>query len=164
MRTQSGFTLFELMFTIAIGVLVLTLAVPSFRQSIQSAQRRQAATDFYSSLTRARSEAITRNTPVRICARDLGSSTPDCASSGSPWQNGWIVYAGSSPTTPIELHEGLADGFSLTGVTSPLEFLGSGRTGSPAQFVLCKGSGDTQRRLINVSASGRVALEVSGSC
>lgn len=165
MRKEAGFTLIELIVAIAIASVLLGLAVPSFRGMIESAQRRQAATDFYSSLARARSEAIARNRSVSICVRDLtATTTPSCASNDNRWQNGWIVYPTASPTTPLEVHEGLADGFTLGGVTSPLEFRESGRVGTRAEFSLCKGAADSKRRLISVSPSGRVALEIKDTC
>lgn len=165
MRREAGFTLIELIVTIAIASILLGLAVPSFRAMIESAQRRQAATDFYSSLARARSEAIARNTSISICARNIAdTATPSCANSGNPWRDGWIVYSGSSPTAPIEVHEGLSDGFNLGGVDSPLQFTGNGRVSARVEFSLCKGATDPKRRLISVSPSGRVALEIKGAC
>lgn len=165
MRQEAGFTLIELIVTIAIASVLLGLAVPGFRGTLENAQRRQAATDFYSSLSRARSEAIARNATVEICARDLtATSTPSCAGSNGRWQDGWIVYPAASPTTHFEVHEGLSDGFALSGTTSPLQFNSNGRVGSPAQFSLCKGVADQKRRQISVSPSGRVALEIKGSC
>lgn len=162
---QTGFTMMELLVVIAIAAILTGLAVPSFRTMIDNAQRREASTAFYTALTRGRSEAIARNAPILICARDLATvNPPTCASSGNAWQNGWIVYTNTTPNVVLQVHEPLADGFTLSGVISPLSIDANGRVGTGVDYTLCKGSGDTTPRRISISRSGRVSLDAAGSC
>ena len=162
---QTGFTLMELLVVIAIAAILTGLAVPSFRVMIDNAQRREAATAFYTALTRGRSEAIARNAPILVCARDLATvNPPTCASSGNAWQNGWIVYINTTPNVVLQVHEPLADAFTLSGVTSPLTIRADGRVDTSVDYMLCKGSSDTNPRRISISRSGRVSLEAAGSC
>jgi len=159
-----GFTLMELLVVIAIAATLAGIAIPSFKAMTESAQRRATATDFYSALTRARSEAIARNSSVSVCARSASApDAPACVSS-SNWQGGWIIYSGSTATSPLLVREAIANGFTLTGVVSPLVFDASGRIGTPVDYQLCKGAGDSQPRRIRVSRSGRVSLELGGTC
>lgn len=160
-----GFTLMELLVVIAIAAILAGLAVPSFKTMVENAQRREASTAFYIALTRARSEAIARNTNISVCARSASvPDTPTCASSLSNWQGGWIVHSGTSTASPLLVHETIANGFTLTGVASPLVFDATGRIGTAADYLLCKGTGDSQPRRISVSRSGRVSLEAAGTC
>ena len=99
-RFANGFTLMELMVVLAIAGLVVGFVVPSFKTTLKNAQRRETATSFYSALTLARSEAIARNLPVRVCAR-TESITPGCADLGSTeWKYGWIIE--TTDATPVQ--------------------------------------------------------------
>ena len=56
-RSATGFTLIELMVTIAIAAILATLAAPSFREYIVSQRIKNASFDLFTALTLARSEA-----------------------------------------------------------------------------------------------------------
>lgn len=164
MRTvQAGFTLMELLVVIAIASVLTGLAVPSFRDSMRSADARNSATAFYTALTRARSEAIASNNNVSICARDISNlNTPTCANgaNSTAWKDGWIVYTGATlTTTPLLIHEPLANQFNLGSVTSPLSFDSTGRVTTASDFDLCNTYDRTKGRRLSISRSGRVSLE-----
>jgi len=78
MRTQSGFTLIEMMVTLSVIGVLLALAVPSFRQVILNQGIRTASFDLFSALEYARSEAIKRSNIVSV------------KPSGN-WTTGWQV-------------------------------------------------------------------------
>ena len=159
-RVAQGFTLMELLVVIAIAAILTGIAIPSFRTTIQNAEARSAATSFYTALTRARSEAIARNATISVCARDVSNlTTPTCSTSNTAWRDGWIIFASSAPTTPLQVHEPLADGLTLGAVNTPFMFDATGRAAVATRFDLCRGSPDTRGRSITVSRSGRVALE-----
>lgn len=87
-----GFTLIELMVTVAVAVILAMVAVPSFRQFILNQRLKNASYDLVSALTLARSEAITRNASVNLIA--IGGS----------WAGGWCVTT-TDCTAPIISHE-----------------------------------------------------------
>lgn len=161
-RLESGFTLMELLVVIAIAAVLTGVAIPTFRTAMQSAEARTAATDFYSALNRARSEAIARNTPVLVCARDAAVlDKPTCAATGSTaWEDGWVVYAGNAADTPLQVGEPLANGLTLGSIASPLAFDTAGRAPASADFDLCHGDRANVGRRISLSRSGRVSLEL----
>lgn len=64
MRSQRGFTLIEMMVTIAIAAILVTIAVPSFKIMLANAQIRTAAQALHDGLQLARVEAIRRNERV----------------------------------------------------------------------------------------------------
>ena len=63
---QSGFTLIEVLTTIAVMGVLMALAAPSFFEFMQNAQIRTAADAMQSGLQAARGAAIARNRPVQI--------------------------------------------------------------------------------------------------
>lgn len=84
-----GFTLVELVITIAIAAIFASLAAPGFRQLIASQRIRTASFDLVSALGYARSEAVKRNTPVALRAG---------ASADGAWTAGWRVVDPSDTT------------------------------------------------------------------
>lgn len=164
----NGFTLLELLVVLAIAGLLLGMALPSFREFLVSAARREASTGLYISLNRARSEAIARNRTVKICARDLTASTPSCASGGN-WLNGWITYVeldGGGIET-ITVQRPVSDQLRLQQAPSgSIAFDSGGRATAEAQFSICapQGSRDSRARLVRLSRSGGVSLEEAATC
>jgi len=82
-----GFTLIELMITVAVLVVGLSLAAPSFRQGIENYRVRSAAEAIVNGLNYARAEAVRRNSAV--------SFTLDAAGPG------WTV-AQVNPATTLQ--------------------------------------------------------------
>ena len=88
MRAQQGFSLVELMVALAVLVILVTVAIPSFNSTILRMRGSAVADKLISSLNLARSEAISRNTRVTVCASSDGV---DCDNSASNWNSGWIA-------------------------------------------------------------------------
>lgn len=92
-----GFTLIELLITISIVAVLLGLAVPSFRETIERNAVNKHVNTFISSLRYARSEAIKAGAPVVMCrSTNPEATTPTCATgSGSAtggWASGWLIF------------------------------------------------------------------------
>ncbi len=104
-----GFTLIELIFTVAVMAILASLAAPSFRQFIATQRIRNASFDMMAALTLVRSEAITRNASV------------DILRSGSAWDGGWKVSADGGTTALLnqQAYSGLSitDSASLSKIT-----------------------------------------------
>ena len=66
-HSTNGFTLIELMVTISIMVILVTMAVPSLQALIERNAVAGQVDSLVSSLITARSEAIKRNTIVVMC-------------------------------------------------------------------------------------------------
>jgi len=77
-KTRSfGFSLVELMFGIAIMVILVTVAMPSFQTWIQNSQIRAASESIANGLQRARAEAVARNANVQFVLGTGSSWTVD---------------------------------------------------------------------------------------
>ncbi|AMB87926.1 general secretion pathway protein GspH [Pseudomonas agarici] len=73
-QRAKGFTLVELMVTVAVLAIVLTLAVPSFTSSIQRSKAETEANDLMRALNYTRLEAINRGVNVRIAPSTAGAA------------------------------------------------------------------------------------------
>lgn len=88
MKRNKGFTLIELVVTIAIGAIVLTMGIPSFQNVILNNRIITQTNTFIGALTLARTEAIKNGTNTTICISDNGTNC-----SGTDWKFGWIVFS-----------------------------------------------------------------------
>jgi len=89
MKKTSGFTLLELIVTVAIVGILFSVGMPSLKTLMQGNQLIAATNELISAIHVARSEAIKLNKRVSICASSDGSSCSD----DSDWSKGWIVFS-----------------------------------------------------------------------
>ena len=88
-----GFTLLELMITLLIAGIILSIGVPSFRGVMQNQRMTSATNELVMSLNLAKSEAIKRVVYVSVCKSSNGVTCGDAATS---WRDGWIVFANAT--------------------------------------------------------------------
>lgn len=142
-RRAAGFTLIEMMVTVAIVALLSAIAAPSFNQMVASQRLKGASSDLFSALMRARSEAIKRNTEVTLAP-----------STTSQWQSGWVIPNPADSGNRLDVHGPLA-GLAVTGPAGVV-FLANGRVkGTAAPSFELSVAGAPQPRCINVDLSGR---------
>ncbi len=80
----TGFTLVELVVTIAIAVLLMVVAVPGFVQFQRNAQLSDAVGNFIAAANAARSNAMKQ-----------GLNTYLVPTTGTNWRSGWMVFTDS---------------------------------------------------------------------
>jgi len=152
-RNVQGFTIIELMIVVVLLVVLLSLAGPDFRSIIIATRIKNTSFDVFSSLTQARSEAITRNTTVTMAA------------AGGAWANGWTISCTDTdvckdPVTsapPLVMrNQDAYDGVTLSGSATSVSYSGSGRANATAWFsITAPNASDRDKRCVTLDASGR---------
>jgi len=161
-QKHRGFTMVELVVTMAIAIILMTLAVPSFKDSRLSSQLRTSALDLVASTNLARSEAIKRNAVVALCVSANGSS---CGTGG--WEQGWIVASGGQV---IYRGQPTLSGFHINaaGGSTSFSFQSTGVDATAGSFTVCRSapSAGNQERVITVDAAGRAVVmkTTTGTC
>jgi type IV fimbrial biogenesis protein FimT len=85
---QQGFTLVELVVTVALVAVLATLAFPSYSAFVQQWRRDSATRELTSSLQLARSEAVRSSRPIVVCP----SSDGETCANATEWRDGWLVF------------------------------------------------------------------------
>ncbi len=177
MKNQNGFTLIELMITISIVAIVLTVAIPSFNKTVANNRLTTHLNDFIASANYARSEAVKRGARITMCP----SANASTCTAG--WQNGWLIFIdantdgqrnGDPIDTILRVHSELeGTNISFQGLTSAsgtnnyISFNSQGLTKKAGggilsgELRLCDSQGNDKALGINVTGGGQVrAVEV----
>ncbi|PJI47207.1 MAG: prepilin-type cleavage/methylation domain-containing protein [Pseudomonas sp.] len=156
----SGFTLLELMVTLAVLAILVGIAVPSLSDATLASKLKASANDLVAGVAMGRSEAIKRNAVTSMCVSSDGSS---CGSGG--WDQGWIIISGS---TVLDKHPAAPTGFKVSSSVTKIDFQPTGVGNTQASITVCRSapSAGAQERVVNVSATGRayVSKTATGSC
>ena len=172
-----GFSLIELMVTIAIAAILLAIALPSFEGTLRSTRLSGASNELIASLALARTEAIRSPGGAAVCSSSDGAN---CG--GGSWNDGWMVWIDAEgdgsengvndrvvryfepPSRLLVAVE--ADG---AGEDTMIRFDGRGRTIGGARRLSLEPeecpSGSELRRVLAVSVTGQVRMtrEACGS-
>ena len=100
MYGQQGLTLAELMITLAILFILMTLGGIGFRELVLNNRREAYLNDFSSAVALARSESIKRGRRVGLCATaDAGAS---CAGNTTAYHQGWMAFSDADGTFGLD--------------------------------------------------------------
>ncbi|WP_417660587.1 GspH/FimT family pseudopilin [Pseudomonas sp.] len=158
MPHSKGFTLIELMVTVAVLAIVITVAAPSFSNLLADNRASALANELQGALQLARSEAIKRRQNVTVCRSNAAQD--DCAD-GTNWANGWLVELANGDILKVW---DPASGATITGPTAGISFRSNGLSSSAEQWSVtppnCSGQ---QRRTLSVNTTGSTS-STKGSC
>jgi type IV fimbrial biogenesis protein FimT len=85
----SGYTMVELIITVAIGSILLMVAVPTFFWVTNSNRIAAEINGLLGDMQFSRAEAVKEGQPVTVCVSSNGTS---CAGTNT-WQSGWIAFS-----------------------------------------------------------------------
>lgn len=171
-RVQRGFTLIEMLSTVAVIAVTTTVGVPALNGFVVGNRAATQVNTLISALNYARGEAVSGARQVSLCpyTENAGAADPDdrytCADA-TAWQQGWIVYRSvvDEAGNPTGGHEvlrvfgPLSSGDALTGNVSsvtylPTGFLADGST-SPSFALVPQACAANQRRTVSVNLQGQ---------
>jgi type IV fimbrial biogenesis protein FimT len=142
----AGFTLIELIVSVAVLAIVITLAVPSLTNLMLDAGLKTVAIDVYNTMGYARSEAIKRN------------ATVDIIPTGGNWKNGWTVQVGASVLKTVGPSTTSMDNITTPGTIS---YSSTGRLTTPGTVtyvISVSGNPHVTPRRVIVDMSGRARI------
>lgn len=170
LEKTAGFTLVELMITIAILAILLTVAIPSFSELIRNNQMVVQTDRFARDLNYARSEAIKLRQQVSICKSAIQTA---CQTGATNWEDGWIVFSDDNgdgslngADNRLRVSGGLDDNFTLRvggSFTNWVAYVASGTTrgsgGTADTYVVCRPNATAaESRRIVINIIGRVSV------
>jgi type IV fimbrial biogenesis protein FimT len=98
MNRQTGVTLVELLVTIGILTILLSVGLPSYLYVTNSYRLSSEANGLLGDLMYARAEALKEGQYVTVCVSNDGVT----CSGAATWQSGWIVYSNPpNNNTPV---------------------------------------------------------------
>lgn len=187
MRKAAGFTLIELIVTLAVAGILTAIAVPSFKTTIQNNRLVSESNDLLSSMLYARSQAIDGASTsslgeyVTVCASSDGAT---CSSTN--WANGWIVEGyptapsaapgsatnlapAATTATVMRVYGALPSGTTLNGGaysgSATITFTNNGGINNTitgkSYFILCDSRGKTFARAIYLGGSGETKVSTT---
>ena len=150
---SKGFTLVELMVTIAVAALLLSIGVPSFTaiyEATRGANEIQKINDLFAF---ARNQAVNYGTTVTVCPY---ASNP-C---GNDWSKGFSVYVERNGAKKVlKIIDGFnsKDTISLTGPTDKtVNFTSDGLVSTETSIIYCPSGKSDASKSIKISTSGLI--------
>ena len=158
LKDMRGFTLVELMITIAILAIVLSIAAPSFRDILLNNRINTAAQEMHAALQIARSEAVKLKQTVTLCAAN--EDFDECEKT-TDWAKGWLLILNNDEVLKVWT---VSDGLNITGPEDGIIVLASGMLKTvgiiSAQEKSCSNG---VKQTVKISLTGIVKME-KGSC
>ena len=145
MRTEQGFTLIELMITIAIMAIIATLAAPSFGDMMLRQNLNRSTQELIATLNEARAQAVLERREVTVRLNTTPVANTVTQLNWKP-EGKAVLKAGSATSIVFQLTGGVKDATNDT------------------SFAVCDKLGGAKSKTISVSKMGTIQQVVEGTC
>lgn len=159
MPRPAGYTALELLIAMAIGALLLSLAVPAFTTMVLDSRQTAAVNRMIHGMHVARHEALKSDADVVMCRSTSGRQ---CLHSGT-WNSGLIVFVNRDRDSPPRVDPGepilqFETGLMVNTILANRQsfvFRPWGMRSVNGTLTICDGRGDASARAVVVSYTGR---------
>lgn len=172
-RRERGFTLVELMITMTVAVVLIMIAVPSFKNLTLSNKLNTTANDIVNAIHVARMEAIKRNASTQLCSNSASVNSGDPLGTACGTQTG-AVFATGTADPVLAATPGITGAVQLSGDVTALRFGGQGLgqavgstsayTGTVADICTSQMDKDNHRVVAMTTGSILAVTTKSGAC
>jgi type IV fimbrial biogenesis protein FimT len=171
MKKQQAFTLVELMVTMAVFAVLVTIAIPAFNSYVRTNRLSSETNALVGALSFARSEAVKRGANISVCRSSDGAT---CATDASGWNAGWIIFVNTDNDAPAAVDAGeeilhvygaLSTGNTLSasaGFSNYITYRSNGFGNSQGQFIFCDSTGAASAVNIAVNRIGKTTQSTGG--
>ncbi|MEM0515952.1 GspH/FimT family pseudopilin [Pseudoalteromonas sp. YIC-827] len=159
---QRGFTLIELMVTIAIAAILLGIALFNTTQMTNKEKANNFAIEFKRQVKFARAKAMTTGDPVIMCAMENPGSDGACA---ADWMTGTIIMFSDIDNNGsfekdndilLRSLSSLVSNSKLKASSSTIRFDEKGQVGATPSFVYCPSSDNKYNIKLQVILGGTI--------
>ena len=164
---NAGYTLLELMVTVALGAILVGLAVPPMRTWVLDARRVTDVNALVHSVQLARNEAAKRRRPVVLCKTE---DRVNCGGDDVRWDAGWMVFANEDGQSPparsadeplLWAHQPALQG-TITGNRASFQFRPFLWRSTNGTITFCDERGVAAARAVIISYTGRPRVSDRG--
>ncbi len=165
-RRARGFTLIELMVTVAVLGILAAVAAPAMISFVNANRLNGTTGEMTASLQLARSEAIRRNARVTVCSSANGTTC-----SGSTDWDRWIVIGRDNVSGDTDvIRDQVSTGeMQLSGPSTAILFNPSGLVNAEESLTVCMPTGKPaeNQRVLTILAGGTIITDENnggGTC
>ena len=167
MYREKGLSLVELLITLGVATILMSVAVPSFRTISMNSKQSGTINELVAGMHLARNTAITLNARVGVCASSDGQSCQVVS-----WNQGWIAFHDADNNQNRSFDETIlatgseVDSISIDSSQFPNSFSyrpnGRVMNGTVAantgEFAMCDQRGSDHAKVVILGISGRPQL------
>lgn len=160
-----GFTLLEMMVTLAVVAILIMFGIPSMQGFTKNARLSAQSNEFITGIQLARSAAIKQQRNASICISTTISSTPPTCTGGTDWSAGWVVWVDQDRDGTLDAAEVLRVAEPLDGTSTFISttlgqftYAATGLVNAADTLTMCDDRNGETGRQISITAAGRVNL------
>lgn len=160
MHNSKGLSLLELMITVAIAAILLTIGAPSLQTLLQQNRVIAAVNDISSAARSARFHAIDKEQTIVLCA------TSNYTACSTDWTQAKMVFVDTDDNSARDANEQLlmatdptGSGIEITGIGNAVIFTPDGSVSQSGSIIVCPSSGNVKSAsAVLISLYGRIAV------